>query len=83
VFISENNLSSQEDVVRTTRTRTRARTGGRRGRRGGGGVDGRRLGVDKRRRDPNGTLRIRETMRTTARDTREPTRPRAQTRTAT
>jgi hypothetical protein len=50
---------------------------------GGGGVDGRRLGVDKRRRDPNGTLRIRETMRTTARDTREPTRPRAQTRTAT
>jgi hypothetical protein len=74
VFISENNLLSQEDVVRTTRTRARA--GGRRGRRG---VDGCRLGVDKHRRDPDGTLRIRETIRTTSRDTREPTRLRART----
>jgi hypothetical protein len=38
--------------------------------RGGGGVDERRLGVDGCRRDPDDTLRVRETMRTTARDTR-------------
>ena len=42
-------------------------------------VDERRLGVDGRRRDPDDALRVRETTRTTARDTREPTRLRART----
>ena len=43
----------------------------------GSGVDERRLGVDECRRDPDDTLRVRGTMRTTARDTRESTRLRA------
>jgi hypothetical protein len=42
-------------------------------------VDERRLGVDGCRRDPNDMLRVRETTRTTACDTRESTRLRART----
>ena len=38
------------------------------------GVDGHHLVVDGCRRDPDDTLCVRETMRTTARDTRESTR---------
>jgi hypothetical protein len=42
--------------------------GGRRGRQG---VDGSRLGVDERRRDPDDALRVHETTRTAARATHE------------
>jgi hypothetical protein len=43
------------------------------------GVDRSRLGVDGCRLGVDGTLRVCETMRTTAHDTRESTRLRAQT----
>jgi hypothetical protein len=45
------------------------------------GVDEWVRGVDGCRRDPDDTLRIRETMHTTTRDTRELTRLRARTTT--